>query len=293
MVFLTACGGAGDYVLKIGDKEVTKDDYIKSLNNLTVLEDRQNLIMEEISKVYVDDAEVEKRYEKEIESYLNYIGDDREITEEEKDGIREWVEIDVGIVGLYKELGIITDKILKENYEEGSKGYVITSATFSTEDISIKEVEKMFKDGKDVGEKITELGPAAYYDESVDYMESEIPYEIGDVIGKEKGFVGTQEYEGYGIVYILEDVKDLTFEEAEEGIIRKIVGETELGIADILEQLEDAGKIEVTKELREYLQLDDDMVQGLEDEEDFGEIDGELNEEDNEEGEVENNGNEG
>lgn len=262
-MLLSACGTQEDSLVEYGDKQFTKEDYINKLQENIYEDERQWLVLSEIIKMYEDKKLEDELYEKEMVEYASYYENEDDITDEDRELVRERVKTDVSFHKLYLDTGIVEKEDVEKEFGKGVQEYEVSVVTFLGEDTKVVgAIEKEL--GKDDYKKedIEGMGDEVFY-ESIRLRDYNMLEEFKDVTEQEVGYIGKGEYGDYMFVYKLKGVQELTYEEVEHDLV------LELGMKEVenegmlLRVLDEQGKIKISKEMREFLELDKTEVKGL------------------------------
>lgn len=258
ILVLAACGGDKEELMSIGEETITERDYIEQLNKYVPSDEKQALILEKVTKEYTNKDELDKEYKKAIKNTENM--ENEGISKEEKDFIKDRLEVELGLKEAYKKAGLVNDEEIEKEFGEGKKEYSLSVVVYEEGKTNKAKLKEVLKEGKEKEKELKELDKEIDYSEGIKFNEYTVPKEFEEVINKKKGFIGERSVEGTEFMYKIEEVTELKQEEVNKEIVNKIGVEKIEGVPDLIDKLEKEGEIKVSKEMREYLDLDKDKV---------------------------------
>lgn len=294
ILVLAACGSKDTVLMTTDDLKFTEKDYLKIINDEIYVEERRAIVLEKIAKGIKDDKQVEEIYQRELKRFEEVM-DEEEFEEDDTNYIREQAELEAGLLAVYNDTGLITTEDIEKEYGEKSHVYEVGILVVENDDKKHEKIAREVLDKKDadIGGEVEKYGDDIIYNVEM-FSDFDIPFEFEEVKGEKKGYVGEVVVEDTILLYKLEDVREIDYEDVRGSIIMKIAEEREIGYLEIFGALEEKGIVDISKELREYLELDVDKVQddgveeGIEEE---GSV--EIEEDVEEEGDGVENGDEG
>lgn len=263
-LMLASCGVKPVELVTTDTTTITDKDYLKLLNNEIPVDDRREIVLSRIVLDLADKDEIENLYNKMVD-YEESFYEESGLTDADKEYIRGQAELLVGLYTVYNDLGVITEKDLKTEYNDGVMQYEIMEVNYTVEesekDNKKDKVKEILKNSEDVLGDLDELGIEEYYTSELSVNKYTIPYEFEGVLGKEKGYVGSEEFGEVVVVYKVTDVNKKEFEDVKYDIFYKLIQEKQIDSTELIDKLEKKNKVKISKEMRELLDLDRDKVQ--------------------------------
>lgn len=286
VVILAACGSKDTVLLSTDGNDLTEKDYFDILNEEVYIDERRAIVLEKVAEGLKDNKVVDEIYEKELERLGDVV--DGEFTEDDTNYVKQQAELEAGLLAVYNDTGLITEEDVKKEYGEQSHVYEVGILVVDTDDEKHEKIARKILDKKDpdIGKEVEDYEDDIVYNVEM-FSDFDLPFEFEEVKGEKKGFLGETVAEDSLLLYKLEDVREIDYEDVRGSIIMKLAEERDIGYIEIFNALEEKGLVKISKELREYLELDVDKVQDGEE----GEIEEEYSEED-EEVEIEDEGDE-
>ena len=264
ILLLAGCGGEDKVLMEMeGEDEFTESDYIDMMSEIVTTEQKRGMVLDHVVKQLATEELSDKIYEQVIEYTSLFSGEEDNLTDEEKEMIRQQADLEAGLVELYKEAELFTEDEVKEEFGEGKKEYVVRSVSFEQAEDILDDVKKIMEneDSEVISEKLGEFDIYVSDSGNVPYNEYLLPVEFLDVMDEDTGFVGVKEVDPMVYVYKLEEVRDVEYEDIRKEIIFSLVQNEDLDYLGLIRSLEDKEKIKLTKELRDIIGIDEDLIQ--------------------------------
>jgi len=256
-LFLVGCGSdEGEKLGKINGEDFTDKDFMESIKENVDEESLQSLYLEHVVNEFSDEKLEDLFYEDYIKEYEDM---DEELEEEDKENLRAYAKQDAGMVNIVQELGIVDEKDIDKLYKDNNKEYELIVASVQ-ENVKPKRVKEIFKKDKDVESKIDDLGDDVSFVNKIHYTDLTMPEEYPEMDDVEKGDILTEEVDGITFIVEVRDVEKVEKDDIERNLIQKASEGSFDSITDILTDMEDEGLIKMKKDLREYLNIDEDRA---------------------------------
>ena len=256
-LFLVGCGSdEGEKLGEINGDDFTDKDFMESIKENVDEESLQSLYLEHVVNEFSDEKLEDLFYEDYIKEYEDM---DEELEEEDKENLKAYAKQDAGMVNIVQELGIVDEKDIDKLYKDNNKEYELRVASVQ-ENVKPKRVKEIFKEDEDVKSKIDELGDEVSFVNKIHYTDLTIPEEYPEMDDVEKGDILTEEVEGITFIVEVRDVEKVEKEDIERYLIQKASEGSFDSITNILTDMEDEGLIKMKKDLREYLNIDEERA---------------------------------
>jgi len=260
-LFLVGCGSdEGEKLGKINGEDFTDKDFMESIKENVDEESLQSLYLEHVVNEFSDEKLEDLFYEDYIKEYEDMDEDmDEELEDEDKDNLRAYAKQDAGMVNIVQELGIVDEKDIDKLYKNNNKEYELRVASVQ-EGVKPKRIKEIFKKDEDVESKINELGDEVSFVNKIHYTDLTIPEEYPEMDDVEKGDILTEEVDGITFIVEVRDVEKVEKEDIERYLIQKASEGSFESITNILTDMEEEGLIKMKKDLREYLNIDEERA---------------------------------
>jgi len=264
-LLVTGCGKADSSELAtINGKEFTNTDYIEMMNSTLDAETKQSAFIDKVIGELANEEKTDKVYN----DYLDQLeSSDKEmydsLSEDEKDALKEASKQQAGMVEALKKSELVTGKQIDKEYKERNKKAVVDAVIIPQDsDVKASDVEDILKekDTEGAGKALEKLDDTLNYEKGTEYTEYTAPREVMSTFDKEEGDVFTEELDGISMVLKVNSIEKLAKEELENEIVLTLGGESVQDNITFIEAMEDKNIIKIKKDLREYLQLDEEKA---------------------------------
>src|SRR5699024_2216430 len=254
VVILAACGSkeSGDTIGKIGDKNLTGNDFIEMFEENLDADDIQSIYLSEILNEY-ENKDYEKLF---MESYrteaLQATGE--EMDEEDEEYYKEVAKQDASMAELLLKSNIVTKEDIDKTYKENNQAYLVDVLTYEE---GIEGADDLLdiaeKDTEDIKKKVEDYENGVEFFDGMLYTELNKPERFPDKEELKEGEILVQDHEGVTFIIKVNKVMDLKKEEIEPHIILDMLNDKVGSFGELLDKLDKEGSIELSKELRGYL----------------------------------------
>jgi len=258
VVILAACGSkeSGDTIGKIGDKDITGTDFIEMFEENLDADDIQSIYLSEILNEY-ENKDYEKLF---MESYrteaLQATGE--EMDEEDEEYYKEVAKQDASMAELLLKSNIVTKEDIDKTYKENNQAYLVDVLTYEE---GIEGADDLLdiaeKDTEDIKKKVEDYENGVEFFDGMLYTELNKPERFPDKEELKEGEILVQDHEGVTFIIKVNKVMDLKKEEIEPHIILDMLNDKVGSFGELLDKLDKEGSIELSKELRGYLKVDE------------------------------------
>lgn len=259
LLVLTACSNEESVLGTVKEEDYTLKDYTEDINDNLPSDMKQQIYLEKV----MDKLASKEKTKELVDYYLTTMEKDNPerfetLTDEEKQMIEDGAAYQAGVMEALKQTGVITDKILDEAYKDNNKQATV-DVVWLLENKDAEEIEKVLKSDSDTKqEDIESIDDTAYIQIGTKYNAFTVQESFEEILdSKADDIISKETEEGYVVIYV-NKIEEMEKEDLESDMILSLGGEELTDMPHFIGLLEENKVITLTKDLREYLQIDEE-----------------------------------
>lgn len=259
LLLLVGCGSEEEKELgSIGDKVYTEKDFIGDLVEDADVDGIQGMFLAKV----LEEKSTDEVKEKVIEEQMKEFEEDEidELSEEDEEQFNQLAKQDAGLINVLTESGIVTQEDIEKYHKENDLKYKLDVVVVEDEK-EVEDIKSILKAGKEVEEEIKEKDLGVEYYGNLEYTDITLPEYLPNMSKSKKGDVHVAEAEELVFVIKVNEVSKTDLEDIKNEVILTLGEEETETVSGLLKELDDKGVIKLSKDMREYLKLDDEKAE--------------------------------